>query len=349
MSTIEYRRLGATGIKVPTMGIGTVSWGDKRFGYGKTYTRGDLFEAYKTSLDAGLNFFDTSDSYGGGLSEQFLGEFRRQDGRHIIVATKFSPAKIYDPSTRFSAKDIVGSLDGSLKRLGIDAVDLYHLHYPVARHKLDAYLDALAETVKIGKAKAIGVSNFNTELLRYAHEYFAKQHIRLASNEIEYSLLSRCPETNGMLATCKELNVALIAILPLGEGVLTGKYRVDGPPYPMSMRALLKVGQMDIFHHEQSKSSFMRRLFTKPYIMQREKLEPLFELMAEIAKAHDATIPQVALNWLFSSNPLVIPIPGQKNAKQAAANAAALSWKLSSEEFERISQTERAIWTSLQG
>lgn len=226
-------------------------------------------------------------------------------------------------------------------------MDLYHLHYPVARHKLDAYLDALAETVKTGKAKAIGVSNFNTELLRYAHEYFAKQNIRLASNEIEYSLLSRCPETNGMLATCKELGVALIAILPLGEGVLTGKYGVGGPPYPMSMRALLKVGQLDPFHQDQSKS-FMRRLFTKPYMMQREKLEPLFERMDEVAKAHDATIPQVALNWLLMSNPLVIPIPGQKNTKQAAANAATLSWKMSSEEFERISRTERAIWTSLQ-
>lgn len=92
----------------------------------------------------------------------------------------------------------------------------------------------------------------------------------------------------------------------------------------------------------------IQRLFTKPYILQREKLEPLFELMDDISNKHHATIAQVALNWLIESNPLVMPIPGQKNAKQAAANAATLCWRLTKEEFELISQTERAIWTSLQ-
>ncbi len=347
MSTIEYRRLGASGIEVPAIGIGTLAWGEKRWGFNKKYSRDDLFKAYTASLDAGLNFFDTSESYGKGLSEQLIGEFRRKDGRPIIVATKFSPAKVYEPSTRFSAKDIIGTLDGSLKRLGIDAVDLYHLHYPVARHKLDEYLNTMAETVKTGKAKAIGVSNFNTELLRYAHAFFAKQNIRLASNETDYSLLNRLPEMNGMLAACKELDIALLAILPLGQGALTGKYRVGGLPYPAIMRGIITVGQLDLFHQYPYKSS-KPSLFTKPYMLQREKLEPLFVLMDGIAKAHDATIAQVALNWLLVSNPLVIPIPGEKNAKQAAANAATLSWRLTQEEFESISKTERAIWTTLQ-
>ncbi|MFW2488701.1 aldo/keto reductase [Clostridium chromiireducens] len=347
MSNIEYRKLGAAGIKVPAMGIGTVAWGEKLVGYGKRFTRDDLFKAYKTSLDAGLNFFDTSESYGGGVSEQLLGEFHRQDGRPIVVATKFSPAKIYDPSTRFSPKDIVSTLDGSLKRLVMEKVDLYQLHYPVARHKLNKYLDAMAETVKSGKAKAVGVCNFNTELMKYAHEYFAKQNIQLASNQVGYNLLHRIPETNGMLTACKELGVKLIAILPLAEGVLTGKYRVGGDSHPSNLRNIAKVTQLDIFK-DGDPSPLMQRLFTKPYMLQREKLEPLFELINEIAKAHDATISQVALNWLIAGNPLVIPIPGEKNAKQAAANAATLSWKLTKEEFERISQMERSIWRSLQ-
>lgn len=99
MSNIEYRRLGATGIEVPPMGIGTAAWGAKRRNYGEKFNRDDLFQAYKTSLDAGFNFFDTSDSYG--ASEQLIGEFRREDGRPIVVATKFSPAKFFDPLTRF--------------------------------------------------------------------------------------------------------------------------------------------------------------------------------------------------------------------------------------------------------
>src|SRR5713226_9491713 len=94
---IDYRALGASGIKVPSMGIGTHAWGLKPFGYGKTYTREDLFKAYKGCVDAGLNFFDTSESYAGGLSEQLLGDFLKEDGRPITIATKFTPAKIYDP------------------------------------------------------------------------------------------------------------------------------------------------------------------------------------------------------------------------------------------------------------
>ncbi|WP_207710172.1 aldo/keto reductase [Clostridium chromiireducens] len=150
-----------------------------------------------------------------------------------------------------------------------------------------------------------------------------------------------------MLTACEELGVTLIAILPLAEGVLTGKYRVGGNSHPSNLRNIAKVTQLDIFK-DGDPSPLMQRLFTKPYMLQREKLEPLFELIDEIAKGHDATISQVALNWLIASNPLVIPIPGEKNAKQAAANAATLSWKLTKEEFERISQTERSIWRSLQ-
>jgi aryl-alcohol dehydrogenase-like predicted oxidoreductase len=120
--------------------------------------------------------------------------------------------------------------------------------YPLARHRLDAYLEALAATVKAGKAKAIGVSNFNGALLRYAHAYFARQHIPLASNQIAYNLLYRYPETNGMLTACEELDIALLAVLPLGEGVLTGKYRVGGAPYSSQLRALGLVANLDIFH-----------------------------------------------------------------------------------------------------
>jgi aryl-alcohol dehydrogenase-like predicted oxidoreductase len=344
LDSSKYRQLGPTGIKLPAIGVGTLAWGDKRFGYGKSYTREDLFEAYKASLDAGVNFFDTSESYGHGLSEQLLGEFHSQDGRPIIVATKFSPAKIYEPSNRFSAKDIIPTLDGSLKRLKADSVDLYHLHYPVAHRKLYGYLDALAEAVKTGKAKSIGVSNFNVKRLRYAHEYLAKQNIHIVSNEIDYSLLYRHPETNGMLETCKELNVSLIAILPLGEGVLSGDYRVGGAHYSTIMKAMLKVGQLDMYHQHDSKN----RIFTKPYMLQREKLEPLFVLLDEVAKAHHVTIAQVALNWILTSNQLVLPIPGPRNLKQAADNAATLNWKLTTQEFERISQTETAIRKSFQ-
>jgi aryl-alcohol dehydrogenase-like predicted oxidoreductase len=278
VSAIEQRRLGASGIEVRAVGIGTQQWGDKRWGYGKSYTRDDHEATYQTLLDAGVNLLDTSENYGGGLAEQFIGEFHRADGRPIFLATKFTPAKIYDPSTRMSAKSMMSTLDGSLKRLGVDAVDLYQLHYPPARRRLGSYLDGLAETVKVGKARAVGVSNFNVELLRYAHEYRARRGIALASNQTECSLLCRHPEGNGMLAACEELDIALIAILPLGEGVLSGKYRVGGEPYPSRVRNILTVTNLDLFHQEENAESIVRRIRRKPYELQREALEPLFDL-----------------------------------------------------------------------
>jgi aryl-alcohol dehydrogenase-like predicted oxidoreductase len=241
----------------------------------------------------------------------------------------------------------MSTLDGSLKRLGVRAVDLYQLHYPLARRRLGSYLDALAETVKVGKARAVGVCNFNAELLRYAHEYLARRGIALASNQIEYSLLYRHPEHNGMLAACEELDIALIAILPLGEGVLSGKYRVGGKPYPSRVRNILTVTNWDLFHEDENAESILRRVLKKPYELQREALEPLFDLLEDIAMAHNATIAQVALNWLLASNPRVIPIPGAKYARQARDNTSAPEWNLSPGEFERISEREAAIRASL--
>ena len=338
MGNINHRALGSTDIMVPALGVGTQVWGVKQWGFEKGYTSDDLFMTYKSLLDAGLNYFDTSESYGKGMSEQLLGEFHRKDGRSIIVGTKFTPFKLYDPTPNFSPKSVMPTLEGSLSRLGLDVIDLYQIHYVPTKHRLDDYLDALAETVKSGKVKALGVSNFNVKLLRYSYNYLVQHHnIKLASNQVGYSLINRTPETNGMLETCKELNVSLIALLPLAEGVLTGKYRLGNSKPPRMVSMILRVLQI------LEKQVTLSKLFTKPLSLQPEKLEPLFVVMDEIAKTHDASISQVALNWLISSNPLVIPIPGAKNVKQAMSNAATLSWDLSTEEFERISQAENGI------
>ena len=117
MGDIEYRKLGGSGIEVPALGVGTQAWGDERWGFGTGYASDDLFRAYQASLDAGLNYFDTSDSYGKGQSEELLGEFYRQDCRQIIISTKFTPAKPYDPNTHFSPRAVMPTLDRSLQRL----------------------------------------------------------------------------------------------------------------------------------------------------------------------------------------------------------------------------------------
>ncbi len=337
------RTLGKSVIKVTAMGIGTQAWGKEAFGYGSTYTEKDVRAAFGASVDAGVNFFDTSDSYAKGESEKLLGKFIAEDGRPVVVASKFTVSKWYDPGNYKSAKEVGQAIDNSLKNLGLAKLDLYQLHYPESRGKIDGYLDALAETLKSGKAGAVGVCNFSADRLRHAVEYLDKQGVPIVSNQIGYNLLHRHPETNGLLATCDELDVTPIAILPLAEGILTGKYREGGLGYPKSVKAIMKVTQLDIFGTGHP-TFWLKGLLRKPYELQREKLEPLFRVMEEIAAAHQATIVQVALNWLLNSRPNMVYIPGAKNLKQASENLASLQWKLTPEEFRRISELEHEIW-----
>ena len=343
-STVARKEIGRSGLFVPALGNGTQAWGDKRFGFGTTYDRDDLYAIYRMCLDADLNFFDTSDTYGKGLSEELLGDFHRKDGRPVTVATKFTQAKPYDPNRNFSVKAVSTVLERSLKRLQVDTVDLYQIHYPPSRRRLEKYLDAMAATVKSGKARAIGVSNFSTDYLRHAYTYLKSVHsIPLASNQVAFNLLHRQPESNGMLALCRDLVVTILPILPLAEGVLTGKYRFGGQAHGGQGPTLFRGASLF-----EPGESFFKALRSKPYEMHQEELEPLFEAMDEIARAHNGTIAQVALNWLITSDPLVIPIPGAKSPLQVKSNAATLGWTMNKTEFDRLSQVETRIRRSLQ-
>jgi aryl-alcohol dehydrogenase-like predicted oxidoreductase len=312
MLHIEQRQLGASGITVPALGIGVWSWGDKGvWGYGRDYTQDDVAQAYKVCLDAGLNFFDTAEIYGKGESERNLGACLNQDGRPITIASKFAPLP-----NRFSARQLLDALDATLERLGVSSIDLYQIHWPYTFLSTNSLMDALAEAVRAGKIRSVGVSNYSAKLMREAHARLARHDIPLASNQVHYSLLHRKPEVNGVLDTCRELNVALIAYSPLEQGFLTGKYR-QGPTDGLTP-------------YRRSRSQFRQA--------EREKMEPLFQVMEEVAHAHKKSLGQVALNWLLARDQCIIPIPGAKNGRQAQENAGALGWLMSKEEVRRIGQ-----------
>ncbi|GAC1357208.1 MAG: aldo/keto reductase [Ktedonobacteraceae bacterium] len=314
MLQLDQRLLGASGITVPSLGVGVWSWGDKNFwGYGQDYTRDDITEAYKVCLDAGLNFFDTAEVYGGGESERILGSCRRSDERPLIIASKFLPLP-----RGFSLPNLMTSLDNSLVRLGVQQIDLYQIHFPSPLYTVNGLMDVLAEAVRSGKVRAVGVSNYSADMIRKAHARLARHDIPLASNQVHYSLLHRKPELNGVLAACRELNVALIAYSPLEMGLLTGKYRAGAD----------QVRQIP----------FPRRMMQAGFRSSQQKMEALFQVMEEAAQAHDKTLSQVALNWLLAKNECIIPIPGAKNARQARENAGAIGWRLTAEEQERIAR-----------
>jgi aryl-alcohol dehydrogenase-like predicted oxidoreductase len=302
--------IGTTDLKVSPLGVGTWQWGDTgTWQFGQGYARSDVEEAYRVSREAGLTFFDTAEIYGSGLSETILGGMVRPERERVTVATKFAPLP-----WRLSARTLPKALDASLKRLGLAQVDLYQIHWPYTLLRIEALMDALAEQVHAGKVRAVGVSNYRADELRRAHAALAKHGIPLASNQIHYNLLHRDPERNGVLATCRELEVRLIAYSPLAKGALTGKYH-DAARVKVSGR---RRGN---------------RWFGPAGLAASR---PLIELLRKVGEAHGGKTPeQVALNWMIKQG--VLPIPGAKNAAQAASNAGALGWDLAEDEFAQIS------------
>jgi aryl-alcohol dehydrogenase-like predicted oxidoreductase len=311
-------------------------------GYGKQYGEGDLYATFRASLDAGLDFFDTAAAYGRGESERMIGRFRKRDGRAILIATKFENSMIFAPSfSRSTPKSILRELNASLKRLGVEQIDLYQIHYPVAANVIDDYAEVLARVVKMGKVRAVGVSNFNASLMRAMHSSLAERGIPLASNQVPFNVFNRTMMANGVLDGCRELNISLIAYHPLAQGILTGKFRKGQRQPARSLKLAFRFleamsghWQMDAFQEKGANRGMIRRIFTKPPVL--GNLEPFFQAIDDVARCHKCSSVQVALNWLLTTDPCVIPIPGAKKPRQLSENLASLDWRMTVEEHESI-------------
>jgi aryl-alcohol dehydrogenase-like predicted oxidoreductase len=298
-----------------------MTWGEARglarlhpakMAYGGAHGLEAETEALEVSLEAGVDLFDTAAMYSGGASERRVGELAT--GRDILIGTKF-------PSGfRFRAEDFPDELESSLFRLGRDTIDLYQHHYP-GRVSIPILMNHMADAVEARKVRAVGVSNYSAQQMRQAHAALAERGIPLASNQVEYSLLHRQPETDGVLDACQELGVTLIAYTPLAGGLLTGKYTTENRP-----------------------RGFFRRVLPRYRRKALEALQPVVQLLTEIGGSYAKTPSQVALRWLIE-NPAVLPIPGAKNGKQAAANAGALAFALTAEELDVLNDAT-APWKS---
>ncbi len=306
MAQIHQRRLlGATGLEVFPLGLGTNRWG------GKNSKDDDaLFQTYQTALEAGLTFFDTAEIYTGGESERVLGACMERDKRPVVIATKFAPLP-----NRLSPHALMDALDASLNRLNVEAIDLYYIHWPYTLMRVDALMDMMALAVRIGKIRAVGVSNFSARQMRQAAARLARYDIPLAANEVHYSLLHRQPESDGVLEACRELNVALVAYRPLESGQLNlqpaGAEAASGHGLSALLSPLLQRGRQE---------------------RQEEKVA-LQTALGEIASAHHKTIGQVALNWLLQRDEHIIPIPGSTSPGHVTENLGALDWQLNNDEF----------------
>ena len=288
------------------IGLGAWQWGDRLvWGYGQTHTDKEIRESFDVSHSLGVRFIDTAEIYGSGYSERLLGKFLKETEQPVLVATKFFPWP-----WKITKGFIPRALKGSLERIGVEAVDLYQIHWPSVTMSPETMMEGMVECVKRGMTRTVGVSNFGEKHLIRAYTTLARHGIPLASNQVHYSLLNREVEKNGTLARCKELGIRLIAYSPLEKGLLTGKYSLENPP------------------------SGVRG---SQYSDLLKKLPPVLKLMTDIGLDHgNKTAAQVALNWLICKGAL--PIPGAKNSKQAEANAGGAGWRLTEEELIKLDE-----------
>jgi aryl-alcohol dehydrogenase-like predicted oxidoreductase len=309
-------RLGQTDLFISPLGIGTWSWGDRMiWGYGQKngYTDEDIHAAFQSSLESGINFYDTAEVYGFGLSEEILGRLVREatrPGKKIVVASKFMPYPF-----RISRRFLMRSLRNSLKHLGMENLDLYQIHWPLPPISIETWMDELAGAIQAGLIRAAGVSNYSLEQMLRASRAMAKRGASLASNQVKYSLLTRNVERSGLLAACKEFGITLIAYSPLEMGMLTGKYTPENRP-----------------------SGLRGWRYSRHYLY---CIQPLIDVLRRIGEAHGGKTPaQVALNWVMCKGAL--PIVGAKNLRQAQENAGALGWRLTEAEVAALDEISDA-------
>lgn len=302
-------------IDLPPMGLGAWAWGDPIF-WGYNPSQDDelrrVFDYAVANSKSERTLFDTAELYGLGRSESLLGAFSKDCDDKVAIATKFAALPF-----RLSATDVVKACEASVKRLG-RPIDLYQIHFPNAWNNAE-YWDGLAMVYEKGLVKSVGVSNYGSDALRACHQVLAQRGIALATNQIQYSLLYRWPETNGLLDTCRELNVKVLAYSPLALGFLTGKYNAthlpDGP-----------------------RSALGKQLF------QTSDFDNLIDTMKDVASHHNgATVSQVAINWARAKG--TIPIPGARTISQVQQNYGALEWNLSPKDVEALDEAAARVST----
>jgi aryl-alcohol dehydrogenase-like predicted oxidoreductase len=292
---MQRRALGSTGTTVSAIGLGCM--GMSEF-YGPGNDEQSL-ETLATALDQGIDFLDTADMYGLGHNEELLGRFLAGRRDKVVLATKFGIVRdAADPKARRidnSPRYIRQACEGSLRRLGVETIDLYYAHRRDPSVPIEEAVGAMAQLVTAGKVRHLGLSEVTSQTLRRAHAVHP-----IAAIQSEYSLWSREPE-RGMLATCRELGVTFVAYSPLGRAFLTGAVKSPEALAPGDFR------------------------LTNPRF-QGEALQQnlrLVEGLAALARERGATSAQIALAWMLRKHPDVVPIPGTKRPRYVIENAAA--------------------------
>jgi aryl-alcohol dehydrogenase-like predicted oxidoreductase len=318
LNTLSRRRLGQTELEVTPIGLGVMQFSGGSGMMGMVFPEIPQEQKnviVKAALDGGINWFDTAEMYGRGNSEQGLAEALKAAGvkdGEVVIGTKWFP--IFR-----TAGNIPKTINDRIRYLNGYTIDLYMVHQPWSFSSPEAEMNAMADLVEAGKIRTIGVSNFSVQQMERAQATLKNRGLSLAVNQVQYSLLHREIETNGVLEAAKDMGITIVAWSPLARGILTGMYRKN-PDLINSKR----VGW---------------RMMMRRHI---ERSGPVIDALQDMAEKYDVTPGQVALNWLINFHgDTVVAIPGASKVYQAEQNAGAMKISLSEEEMARLDELSR--------
>lgn len=308
---VSRTALGSSGLSISRLGLGCM-------GMSAVYGPTDADEALVVmarAVDLGVTFFDTADMYGGGANEELLARFLRQRRDEVVLATKCGIVRGETPmqqSRNTSPAYILSACDASLKRLGVETIDLYYLHRIDDVTPIEDSMSALADLVRAGKIRAVGLSEVTAETLKRAHAACP-----VSAVQSEYSLATRGGAIEDVIAACGEIGAAFVAYSPLCRGLLTGAYRSRADFMGVDFRAMLPRFQDDAL---------------------AENLKAV-DALARLAAALGHTPAQLALAWVLARAPHVATIPGAKRIAKLEENAGASSITLTPAIMEQLDRT----------
>lgn len=294
-------------VPTPAIAWGAWSWGDKATWHWSDDELPALEQAWQLCVQKGMTFVDNAQAYGSGTAESIHGSLiNRLPRNRTFIQTKWDVVPDHATNLLSPTHAPAKMLKDSLKRLGVDYIDCYLVHGHIHASSISQVAKGLAECVDSGLTKTVGVANYSTEDMLKMQAELAKYDVPLATNQCEFSIARRKPETDGLLQACRDNNIIFQSYSSLAQGRLTGKYTSENPP-PKEYRF-------------------------SSYPM--EEYEPVLNVLESIASAHKVSMSAVALNYNISKGAL--PVVGLRKLEQAEQNMQALGWRLSEEEIRKI-------------